>query len=78
VHEVATSKADPRLLYFSYYSAGFRVARVTADEKIAEVGRYIAPEGNNFWGVQVFEDAGKEYVAASDRDSGLWIFRYAP
>jgi hypothetical protein len=26
--------------------------------------------------VQVFQHDGKEYVAASDRDSGLYIFRY--
>jgi hypothetical protein len=78
VHEVATSPTDPRLLYFSYYSGGFRVARITDDEKIQETGHYIAPGGNNFWGVQVFQDAGQEYVAASDRDSGLWIFKYHP
>jgi hypothetical protein len=29
-----------------------------------------------FWGVEVFQSNGQEYVAASDRDSGLWIFRY--
>jgi hypothetical protein len=78
VHEVATSRKSSRLMYFSYYSAGFRVARITETEKIQEVGRYIAPGGSNIWGVEVFEDAGKEYVAASDRDSGLWIFRYNP
>ena len=76
VHEVAASEDDARLLYFSYYAGGFRVARITEDEKIEEVGHYIAQGGNNFWGVQVFHDAGQEYVAASDRDSGLWIFRY--
>jgi hypothetical protein len=43
---------------------------------LQEVGHHIAPDGNNFWGVQVFEDGGQEYVAASDRDHGLWIFRY--
>lgn len=78
VHEVAASQVDPRLLYFSYYSGGLRVAKITADEKIQEVGRYIAPGGSNLWGVQVFKDAGKEYVATSDRDHGLWIFRYTP
>ena len=52
------------------------------DDKLVEVGKYIhnpAPgeaTGNNFWGVQVFQNAGQEYVAASDRDSGLWIFKY--
>ena len=78
VHEVATSHENSRRLYFSYYSGGFRVAKITADEKIQEVGHYIDEDGNNFWGVQVFRDAGKEYVAASDRDDGLWIFRYSP
>ena len=75
VHEVATSHTDARLAYFSYYAGGFRVARIR-DGKLVEKGHYIADGGNNFWGVQVFADAGKEYVAASDRDSGLWIFRY--
>ena len=52
-HEVATSATDSRLLYFSYYSGGFRVAKITADEKLQEVGHYIDTGGNNFWGVQV-------------------------
>jgi hypothetical protein len=28
--------------------------------------------------VEVFESGGREYVAASDRDFGLYIFEYAP
>jgi hypothetical protein len=75
VHEVAVSPTDPSLLYFSYYAAGFRVARIIDDE-IVEVGHNIAVGGNNFWGVQVFSHGGEEYVAASDRDHGLWIFQY--
>ena len=75
IHEVAVSHTDDALLYFSYYAAGFRVARIVDDE-IVEVGHNIAEGGNNFWGVQVFSDAGEEYVAASDRDHGLWIFQY--
>jgi hypothetical protein len=78
VHEVATSPTNPRRMYFSYYSGGFRVVEITPDEKLLEVGRYIDPGGNNFWGVEVFQHAGQEYVAASDRDSGLWIFQYRP
>ena len=75
VHEVAVSPTDNSLLYFSYYSAGFRVLRIVDDE-LVEVGYNIAPEGNNFWGVQVFSHGGEEYVAGSDRDHGLWIFQY--
>ena len=43
---------------------------------IVERGHFIDDGGNNFWGVQVFERDGIEYVAASDRDFGLYIFRY--
>jgi hypothetical protein len=74
-HEVAVSETVSNRLYFSYYSAGFRVAEIE-NGTIVEKGHFIAPKGNNFWGVQVFEQGGTEYVAASDRDSGLWIFRY--
>jgi len=77
VHEVATSQQVDNRLYFSYYSGGFRVAEILED-KIVEKGHYIDAAGNNFWGVQVFEQDGQEYVAASDRDFGLWIFKYNP
>lgn len=77
VHEVAVSHQVDNRLYFSYYAGGFRVADIEGGE-IVEKGHYIDPEGNNFWGVQVFEQDGQEYVAASDRDHGLWIFRYDP
>ncbi len=75
VHEVATSETRSNLLYFSYYSGGFRVAEIQGNE-LVEVGRFIDQGGNNLWGVQVFQKNGKEYVAASDRDFGLYIFRY--
>lgn len=78
VHEVAMSELQNDLAYFSYYSGGFRVARVVANE-LVEVGRFIdagGDGGNNFWGVQVWQHAGQEYVLASDRDFGLYIFRY--
>ncbi len=75
VHEVAVSSADPSLLYFSYYAAGFRVAEIV-DGEIVEVGHFIDDGGSNYWGVQTFMSGGKEYVAASDRDFGLYIFEY--
>jgi hypothetical protein len=76
IHEVAMSHRDDTLAYLSYYSAGFRVLRISEDEKLHEAGYYTDLNGNNFWGVQVFDWDGHEYVAASDRDSGLWIFEY--
>ena len=76
VHEVAT---DPsmNLAYFSYYAGGLRVAEF-GEGGIHEVGHFIAEEGNNFWGVEVHEIDGEQYILASDRDSGLWIFQYTP
>ncbi len=75
VHEVATSQVRRDLAYFSYYSGGFRVAKIQGG-KLTEVGHFIDQGGNNFWGVQVFQRNGKEYVAASDMDHGLYIFEY--
>ena len=75
VHEVAMSHTDPRLGYLSYYAGGFRVVGIEDDE-LVEKGHFIDEGGNNLWGVQVFEEDGKEYVAASDRDYGLYIFEY--
>ncbi len=75
VHEVATSQVRRDLAYFSYYSGGFRVAKIQGG-KLTEVGHFIDQGGNNFWGVQVFQKNGKEYVAASDMDYGLYIFEY--
>ena len=76
VHEVATSAQNANRMYFSYYSGGFRVADIVRN-KIVEKGHFIDVGGSNIWGVEVFTGAdGKEYVAASDRDFGLYIFRY--
>jgi len=86
VHEVEVPRADPNeggpapddgaLAYFSWYAGGFRVASFDASG-ITEVGHYIDPNGNNFWGVALAEDQnGDRIVLASDRDFGLFIFRY--
>jgi hypothetical protein len=72
---VATSHTTDNRAYLSYYAGGFRVIEIQ-DDQIVEGGAFIADGGNNFWGVQVFSHEGRELVAASDRDSGLWIFEY--
>ena len=69
------SKQRNDLAYFSYYAGGFRVAKIK-DGNLREVGSFIARGGNNFWGVQVLRRGGEEYVLASDRDYGLYIFEY--
>lgn len=75
VHEVATSEERNDLAYFAYYAGGFRVTKIQ-DGKLREVGAFIDRGGSNFWGVQVFRQSGKEYVAASDRDFGLYVLQY--
>ena len=83
VHEVAVDPQDATLAYLSYYAGGLRAVQIQcADPNVAstcelvEVGGYLDEAGNNFWGVETFvgED-GFTYILASDRDSGLWIFR---
>ena len=75
VHETANDPVT-NLAYLSYYNAGFRVLRFGAGG-MEEVGRFIDSRGNNLWGVQVTaDDAGNRLILASDRDYGLYIFRY--
>ena len=77
VHEVAMAP-ETGLAYLSYYAAGFRVVTY-GKNGIQEVGAFIDEGGNNFWGVEVWHDEhGTEYVLASDRDYGLYIFQYTP
>lgn len=82
IHEFAT---DPgrELAYSAYYSAGVRVFAFDGGD-LRDVGHYIARGGSNFWGIETFQagsDAsrtlrGRQLFAGSDRDHGLWIFRY--
>jgi hypothetical protein len=47
-------------------------------ENITEVGRWIAEDGSNFWGVHVTDVDGIQYILASDRNTGLHIFQFSP
>jgi hypothetical protein len=98
VHEVATDPSDPSLAYLSYYSGGLRAVQIqcagvpydpdnppadTSTCELVEVGGYLDPEGNDFWGVEVIPnpdddpnvDGDEVLILASDRDYGLFIFR---
>ena len=87
VHEVEVPRGDPdeggpapdddKLAYFSWYSGGFRVLDFTNPAEPVEVGRHIDVGGNDHWGVALAEDqSGNRIVLASDRDFGLYIYRY--
>nr|AKQ20704.1 hypothetical protein [uncultured bacterium] len=76
VHEVAMDPDNSRIAYLSYYAGGFRVVEY-GPGGIREVGAFIDEGGNNFWGVEVWRDEnGVKYVLGSDRDFGLYVFRY--
>jgi hypothetical protein len=87
VHEVEVPRGDPNeggpnvdddlLAYFSWYAGGLRVVDISDPSNPTEVGHYIDEAGNNFWGVALAEDQdGNRIILASDRDYGLFIFRY--
>ena len=84
---MAVDPQDASLAYLSYYSGGLVAIQIqcsnpadTSTCELVEVGSYLDPAGNNFWGgtvlVVVHEclDFGRTVILASDRDSGLWIF----
>jgi hypothetical protein len=76
IHEFATDPTE-NLAYSAYYSAGMRVLQFDRANGLRQVGAYIAPEGNDFWGVEQFTTPqGQRLIAGSDRDFGLYIFRY--
>jgi hypothetical protein len=90
VHEVATDPQNESLVYISYYSGGMRVVQIqcggvpydrdnppadTSTCELVELGGYLDPNGNDFWGVEAFVgDDGRTYVLGSDMDYGLWVF----
>ena len=87
VHEVEVPRGDPNeggpspdddvLAYFSWYSGGLRVVDISDPASPQEVGFYIDEDGNNFWGVALaLDENGDRIILASDRDFGLFIFRY--
>jgi hypothetical protein len=75
IHEV-TFDPTADLAYLSWYAGGFRVVSF-GPGGLTEVGRFIDQGGNDFWGVQIHKTAdGERLILASDRDSGLYVFRY--
>ena len=65
---------EPRLqLLLRGRHAGALVRRAGA----SEVGKFIDQGGNNFWGVEQLTTAdGQRLIAGSDRDFGLYLFKY--
>ena len=87
VHEVEVLRGNPNeggpgpdddlVAYFPGMRAGSASSDISDPANPAELGHYIDEAGNNFWGVALAEDEdGNRIVLASDRDYGLFIFRY--
>lgn len=75
VHEVEFDH-NANLAYLAWYDAGLRVISYGL-AGLREVGHFIDEGGNDFWGVQHTTTArGQDIILASDRDFGLYIFRY--
>ena len=75
VHEFATD-ATENVAYSSYYAGGMRVFTF-GDGGLTQTGKFIDEGGNNFWGVEQFTTPqGERLFAGSDRDFGLYLFRY--
>ncbi len=87
---VPSFEAGPRM-FVSWYSLGMRALEYrpghfhdnsnnegSYSQNIHEVGRFIADDGSNFWGVHVDELVdGRQIILGSDRNTGLWIFTFS-
>ncbi len=83
----------PRM-FVSWYSLGMRALEYrpghfhanlndedSYSQNVHEVGRFIAEEGSNFWGVHIdqttIDDEQTQIILGSDRNTGLWIFTFS-
>jgi hypothetical protein len=81
VHEVATDRQDSRYAYLSYYAGGIRSLEIQcagASCSLVEVGGYLDPLGNDFWGIETFVRDGVSYSIGSDMDYGIFIVKRTP
>lgn len=63
VHEVATDPQAAGSAYLAYYAGGLRSLEIQGGE-LVELGGYLDPNGNNFWGVEAFVRNGITYILA--------------
>ncbi len=84
--ETPTFDAGPRS-FISWYSLGMRAVEYRPGHwhtgnggvyswNVHEVGQFIAEDGSNFWGIHVEEHNGEQIILGSDRNTGLWIFKF--
>lgn len=90
MHNIETDPTDRARMFISWYSLGMRAVewreghlhnpsqagQSVASWNVHEVGRWIAEDGSNFWGVHVTEIDGNQVILGSDRNTGLHIFAW--
>ncbi|MFT5506842.1 MAG: hypothetical protein ACI8XC_004570 [Gammaproteobacteria bacterium] len=78
--------AGPRS-FIAWYSLGLRAVEYRPGHwhtgnggvyswNVHEVGQFIAEDGSNFWGIHVDEVNGEQIILGSDRNTGLWLFKF--
>ncbi len=89
---VPTFDEGPRM-FVSWYSLGMRALEYRPGHfhnnsngegsyswNVHEVGRFIAEDGSNFWGVHVdtveIDGVEQQIILGSDRNTGLWVFTF--
>ncbi len=87
-----TFEQGPRM-FVSWYTLGMRALEYRPGHwhtnangegsyswNVHEVGRFIAEDGSNFWGVHVdtieIDGVERQIILGSDRNTGLWIFSF--
>jgi hypothetical protein len=77
IHEIETDRRPGMNLgYIAWYTIGLKVVRFGTDG-IESLGVYRHVAGNDFWGISLKHAGDKRpIIFMSDRDSGLWVFRY--
>jgi hypothetical protein len=77
MHEIETDQRNnSNIGYIAWYGVGLKVVKWTANG-IRSVGTYRHAAGNDFWGISLQKRGDRRpLLYMSDRDSGLWIFRY--
>lgn len=88
--DLIPSYSEGPRMFVSWYSLGMRALEYrpghyhsnangegSYSQNVHEVGRFIAEDGSNFWGIHVDEmEDGTQIILASDRSTGLWIFTF--
>ncbi len=85
-HTIHNFEVEGNLAFIAWDASGIRVVNFSNPKEPREVALFLAPdlldkEGRliaytDFWGVKIHGINGERYILASDRNFGLYIFRF--